>query len=655
MNSKTTSTALNLIIVIAIIAVVNYLVAGLGIFNFRADLTEKHIYTLSDGTKHILEGLSAEKPTTIRLYVTRDNRLMPQWAQSYSTTVQDLLLEFEKNSGGKVKLEKIDPRPNTEDEDRAVADDIQGYTVNENGDKAYLGLVIECLQQKEVIASLNPNEEANLEYQIARAISKVTKTKRMVVGVMSPLPISAPAFNFPGMPQRQPPPWVVIQQLRLDYDVREVATSVEKIDDDVNVLLIVHPYGISDRTQFAVDQFLLKGGKVIAFVDPQCLVAKAYDNPGQPGAMPTVTTSPTSDLPKLFAGWGVKFDSGKIVADMTYRTQAGRGRAVPTFLTVDREGINHEEPVTSALDVVQMFGAGSFSIEKKDGIDYTTLIQSSENSQLVDSTTAEEAQREGLKAFSSDGKRKLLAVRLSGKFKTAFPDGQPAEAAPAKEPGLKLPGSEGGGEDKKDAGAPAAAGDKKEAKPASLKDGDGNGIVFLFSDADMEYDMFALESDGTGRVMPIARNSNIPLLLNVVEMLTGGTDLISVRSRAVTKRPFTKIQEMQANVEAKYRPLVEQKQQEMQKVVDEITKKGGMQSDGKGSGVIRVNASELKDLREKQAAIQKDIRNFQKDQNKEKDHMEMVITAMNIVGVPLLLIAFGLTLALRRSALRAAH
>lgn len=652
MNSKTNSNALVLLIAGAILLVVNYIASLPGLLSFRADLTEKGIYTLSDGTKRVLAGLSADKLTTIRLYASRDNRLMPQQYQSYAGTVQDLLLEFEKNSGGKIKLEKTDPRPSTEEEDKAVADDIAGHQVNAEGDKVYLGLAVQCLQQKEVIPFLNPGEEANLEYQIARAISKVSKTKRQVVGIMSPMPIAGPAMNFPGMPQRQPPPWVVIQQLRQDYDVREVAMSSDKIDDDVNVLLVIHPFGISEKTEFAIDQFLLKGGKVIAFVDPQCLVAKAYDNPGQMGMAPTTVNAPDSDLPNLLKAWGVRYEKGKVVADMNYRTQAGRGRAVPTFLTVDRAGINHDEPVTSALEVVQMFSSGSFVLDGKEGVSYTRLIESSENSELIDTTVAEQAQREGLKTFNPDGKKKTLAVRITGKFTTAFPDGPPKEKAPG-EGAPKLPG-ESGGEDKKDAGAPAAA-EKKEEKPASLKASqNSDGVVFLFGDADMQYDMFALESDPSGRVMPVARNSNIPMLLNIVELVGGGADLIGVRSRAVTKRPFTKMQEIMADVEAKYRPMVETKQKELQKIVEDIMALG-VKQDGKGMGIITINKAQERELKEKQISIQKEIREFQKELNREKDRKEMIITLLNFLGVPLLLIAFGITLALRRTALRAAH
>ncbi|MFZ4767044.1 MAG: Gldg family protein, partial [Roseimicrobium sp.] len=388
--------------------------------------------------------------------------------------------------------------------------------------------------------------------------------------------------------------------------------------------------------------------KIIAFLDPQCLVGKAYENPGQLGMAPTTIIPPSSDMPELLKAWGVRYDQSQITADMTYRTQAGRGRPVPTFLTVDRAGINRNEPVTSALEIVQLFGAGSFGIDNKEGLNYIKLIESSENSQTVDSTTAEQAQREGLKSFNSDGKKKTLALRLTGKFKTAFPDGLPKDNAP---PAPKVPGGTGG-EDKKDAGAPA--GEKKDDKPASLKESTADAVVFLFADVDMEYDMFALETDQSGRPMPVARNSNIPLLLNTVELLTGGRDLIDVRSRAVTKRPFTKIQEIKADVESKYRPLVEEKQRELQKVVEDITALG-VKQDGKGMGVITINKDQLRDLREKQTAIQKDIREFQKEQSREKDRLEMVITALNILGVPLLLVALGLTLAVRRQSLRAAH
>lgn len=655
MKHKSASIAVNLFIVAAILVVVNYIVGALGFFNFRADLTEKKIFTLSEGSRQIVSKLNPDKPVTIRFYATRDSRLMPQWVQSYATTVEDLLLEFQKASDGKITLEKIDPRQDTEAEDRAVGDDIQGHTMTAEGGKAYFGLAIQCLQQKEIIAALDPREEASLEYTIARSLAKVSGARRSVIGVMSSMPLAGPAYNFPPMmQQRQQPPWMVIQQLRLDYDVREVPMTSEAIDADINILLVIHPSGVTEKAEFAIDQFLLKGGKVIAMVDPQCLVSQAYNSPGQMGMAPTVNVAPNSDLKTLFKAWGVTYDMGSVVADMTYRTNT-QGRAVPTFLTIDRNGINRDEPICASLDLMQVFAPGSFIMEKREGIASTTLLQSSDNSEMIDSALAEKARSQGLSTFQPSGKKQLLAVRLNGNFKTAFPDGPPKDKeAPA--PGApKFPG-EKGGEEKKDAGAPSQApAAKVEAKPAFLKESQSkDGVVFLFSDADMLYDMFAFESDPGGRPVAIARNSNAPLLLNIVEMLSGGADLISVRSRAVTKRPFTKMEELRAQVEGEYRPLIEQRNQKLNDIVQKIASLGGVKQE-KGMVVLNINQEQRKQLIDEQNAIKKDIRDLQKEQNKKKDQRELIITALNMLAVPLLVIAFGLIIAMRRRSLQAAH
>ncbi|CAN5679417.1 GldG family protein [soil metagenome] len=655
MKNKSASTALNLFIVAAILVAVNYIVGALGFLNFRADLTEKKIFTLSEGSRQVVSKLNPDKPVTIRFYATRDSRLMPQWVQSYATTVEDLLLEFQKASEGKITLEKIDPRPDTEAEDRAVGDDIQGHTMSAEGGKAYFGLAIQSLQQKEIISALDPREEASLEYNIARSLAKVSNTKRSVIGVMSSMPIAGPAMNFPPMmQQRQQPPWMVIQQLKLDYDVREVPMSSEAIDADINILLVIHPSGITEKAEFAIDQFLLKGGKVMAMVDSQCLVSQAYNTPGQMGMAPTVNIGPTSDLKSLFKAWGVTYDQNSVVADMTYRTNT-QGRAVPTFLTIDRNGINHDEPVCASLDFMQFFAPGALNMEKREGLAVTTLLQSSENSEMIDSAVAEKARSQGLSSFQASGKKQSLAVRLSGNFKTAFPDGPPKDKAPA--PGApKLPG-EKGGEEKKDAGAPApqVPDAKAAAKPAFLKESQNkDGVVFLFSDVDMFYDMFAFESDPGGRPVAIARNSNAPLLLNIVEMLSGGADLISVRSRAVTKRPFTKMEELRAQVESEYRPLIEQRNQKLTDIVQKIATLGGVKQE-KGMVVLNINQEQRKQLVDEQNAIKKDIRDLQKEQNKKKDQRELIITALNMLAVPLLVIVFGLVIALRRRSLQAAH
>lgn len=636
MSKKISNSVFTLVVVGAILVVLNYIVGGLGFLNFRVDLTDRKIYTLSQGSKQVLDKLP-DVPIKITFYATKDSRLMPQFIRSYTTVVQDLLLELEKESKGRITLEKVDPRPNTEEEDQAVADDIQGHVVNAEGDKAYLGLSIQSLDKKEIIPALNPQDEASLEYQIIRTVAKVTQTKRPVVGVLSPMPIATPAMHAPGFQSPLPPPWVVIEQLRQDYDVREVPYTSESIDKDINVLLIVHPADMPDLTEYAVDQFVLRGGKVVAFVDPDCKISQNYNRPGQLGSMPTTQISASSSLKRLFGAWGVKYDPSKIVADMSYRTMSG-GRAQPTMLTIDRSSINQDEPITASLEMIQMLTTGAFSFEDKSNLKTEVLLESSSNASLISQDDADKSRTASLTNFQTDGNKQVLGFRLTGRFASAFPNGKPkAPEDPAK----------------KEAPAEQEAKKEEEAKEEHLKESTTDGVVFVFGDADMEYDIFAFESDPSGQIIPMYRNSNIPLLLNTVELLTGGSELIEVRSRGVIRRPFTKMQDLRSQVEEQYRPLIEEKSQELNRVVQEIADLGGVKQKD-GMVMLNMNQEQRRMLLEKQASIQKDIRNIQKDQNRKKEKLEMTITSLNLFGVPALIIVCGLLLAVRRRSLQAA-
>ncbi|MDZ4290126.1 MAG: GldG family protein, partial [Prosthecobacter sp.] len=550
MNSKEGTAGITALLIIAIVVAVNFLVGSVGFLNFRVDLTEDGLYTLSPGTRNILERLSADKPVTIRYYETTEDRVMPQMLKPYGSSVRDLLREFQKASKGKIILETLAPNPNTEDEDKAREDDLQGMQVNSEGDNIYLGMAIQSAAQKEVIPFLNPSEETKLEYNIARAIAKVTQAKKTVVGVMSAMPIQGSPM-YPYQQQRGQAPWVVVQQLRQDYEVREVQMGIDKIDSDINVLVLVHPADITEGAEYAIDQYLLQGGKVIALVDPQSLIAKAYSgqqNPmtGQPGGV----INPTSDLSNLFKAWGITYDKGMVVADMSYRSQM-QGRDNPTALLLPAEAMNREDRLTADLQSLLMMSTGSFDIEKKDGLEATTLVSSSEENQLIDTTAAEKALREGLTNFSSTGHRQKLAVRLTGKFKTAFPNGKPKSIAappnpetggaqedanapkapapptasttppapaaptpppsPAKLPAVPAPTPPPTATPAAPAvtAAPSAPAPAPAKDDGSLKESVNNeGVVVLFADADMLYDAFCVQQDQlTGSV--IAANSNL--------------------------------------------------------------------------------------------------------------------------------------------------
>jgi ABC-type uncharacterized transport system involved in gliding motility auxiliary subunit len=662
LNSKEGTAGFTALLVIAIVIAVNFLVGGLGFLNKRIDLTQDGLYTLSTGTRNILDRLSVDEPVTIRYYVSTEDRVMPPMLKSHARTVQDLLLEYQKASKGKLILEKLAPNPNSEDEDKAREDDLQGMQVNQEGDNIYLGMAIHAGSQKEVLPFLNPNEETALEYNISRAIQKVSATKKTIIGVMSGMPIMGSPM-YPYQRQKGQEPWVMIQRLRMDYEVRDIPMSSSTIDSDVNVLVLVHPADITESAEYAVDQYLLKGGKVIGLVDPQSWIAQAYSgqqNPmtGQPGA----TINPSSDLANLFKAWGVAYNKSSVVADVNYRT-AMQGRQNPTALRLPKEAMNKKDRVTADLQTVLMMSAGSFDVEKKDGIESATLITSSEASEMIDTTEAEKLRRENLSSFTPSGKKQILAVRLSGKFKTAFPSGKPKGPAAPKEGG--------GAQDDANAPKPAApapvvtapatatpavaapgtpvVAEAKKEEPKPVDDGtikesmNSEGVVVLFADADMMYDAFCVQQDPmTGGL--VATNSNLPLVLNSVETLAGGGDLLQVRSRAATQRPFTKMDELRENVEKQFRPKLVERQAEMDKIAQEmgpLRVKNGQLAD---PGQIK----KLEELMKKQTLIQREIRNTKKEQNKDIYFTESVITILNVFGVSLLVIAVGVLLAIRR-------
>ena len=727
LNSKQATTGVTILIMLAILFVINYLVGGVGVGNFRVDLTEDKLYTLSDGTRNILNRVNPDKPVTIRYYVSTDDRVMPPILKTYARTIQDLLLEFEKAADGRLVLEKLNPNPNTEDEDKAREDDIQGMQVNSEGDNIYLGLAIQSAEKKELLPFMNPNEETALEYNISRAIAKVTKTTQTVVGVMSALPVQGtpqmPFMQQPGQQQQQP--WMIIQRLRMDYEVREIAPSSDKIDSDVNVLVVIHPATLPEQAEYAIDQYVLKGGQVIAFVDPQCWIAQVYSNQGGNPMMGGGQNmiSPSSELKTLFKTWGVGFGNDQVVADMSYLSMM-QGRRNPTALSLPAAAINKGDRVTAELQSMTMVGAGSFNIEKTDGITATPLLESSENSEMIDTSAAEKLRTEAMTSFNPSGRKKVLGVRLTGKFKTAFPNGKPKGPG---EPGKEAGGAQNDATAPKTeapatpapapstpeakpsapavpapatatsppvsvttppisvttppvsattppAGAPAASPATTPAAPAqpaapaadaakapavkddgSLKVSEKDGVVLLFSDVDMLFDAFAVQRDPmTGGVIPL--NSNLPMFLNAVEIASGGGDLLSVRSRASTQRPFTKLDEMRDKVESQFRPRLETLQAKLQETAQKISTLR-LKKDAKSQMLI-LDPTQVKDLeamQDAQASINKEIREVKKEQNKEVDRTENILTLANVFAMPLLVISIGILLALRRKAITAAR
>src|SRR6266702_3731757 len=335
----------------------------LGAARGRIDLTQGKLFTLSEGTRAVLAKL--ESPVKIRLYFTQGDAGVPLPIKAYGRRVEDLLAEFRQAGRGKVLVEKLDPQPDSDAEDSATLEGIEAQ-VTSTGEKFYLGAAVSYLDQKLALPALTPDREP-----------------------------------------------------RRDYTVKRVSLGAERIDDDIKVLLVVHPRGIGDRAQYALDQFVLRGGKLIAFLDPNAY----FDQMGGMASMGMGGGTPSS-LDRLLKAWGLAFDSGKVVLDMRYLTGAG-ARTLPTLLSLNDNAFDPHDITTARLGSLLMPFAGVFTGKPVEGLNETVLMKTSAYSQLVDSFSAMTQGEAAVSGFAPSGTEYPLAVRLSGKFRTAFPEGPP--------------------------------------------------------------------------------------------------------------------------------------------------------------------------------------------------------------------------------------
>jgi ABC-type uncharacterized transport system involved in gliding motility auxiliary subunit len=603
-----------------------------GAFKERIDLTKEKAFTLSKGTRAILQKL--DTPIKIRFYCTQgDPSAETVFLRNYAKHVEDLLAEYKQVAKGKLTIEKYDPQPDSDAEDSARLDGIEGEMLR-NGEKFYLGLAVVQVDEKQAIPFLDPSRERLLEYDLSRAITRVGTVDKPVVGIMSPLPV----FGMPSNPmmarmgQQGQQPWVIVNELKDDFNVQRVAMDVDKIDDSVKVLVVIHPRDITDKAQFAIDQFVMRGGKLIAFLDPLPMTDTREQNE-MLGSMPNNGSS----LDKLLKTWGLSFDTSKVVADMNFKMQlAGRNgqpQDAPAVMAVTGGGLNGDDILTSQIDNVWLPYAGAFVGTPVQGLKETVLLKSTKDSQLVDGFMAHLSGENVMKEFKPSGTEYALAVRLSGKFKTAFPNGRPEDKKDADKKDA----------DKKDADKKA---DEKGAEDF-LKETKGDNTVILVGDADMLFDRVALQPVQTlfGTAYSPA-NGNLGFAQNAIEQMTGDNNLIGVRSRATVARPFTKVKAMEAAANEKFQSEIkrlEDTASEAQRKINELQQ----QKKGKDQRFILSpeQSAELANLRQEEVQSRKHLKQVQKDLRKEVVSLQTTVKWVNILAVPIAVMISGIVIA----------
>jgi len=582
----------------------------------RIDLTEEKAYTLSPGTKAILNKLDSK--VTIRFYCSQGDE-MPVYFKTYARRVEDLLAEYKQAGKGKIVIEKYNPTPDSDAEDSARLNGVDGQMI-QNGERIYLGLVVSLLDEKAALPFLAPDRERLLEYDLSRAIARVVTPTKPVVGVMSAFPVFGQPSNpmMARMGQQGQQPWVFLTELKNDFDVKEVDLKAETIPDDIKVLVVAHPRDITDATEYAIDQFVLRGGKLIAFIDPMAYFDQQNNQFAQFGG-----GGGKSSLDKLLKAWGVEMESGKVAADRILAARNQQGGIMPAVLLMNQKGMNTNDIVTSELNSLVLPFPGAFTGTPASGLKETVLLKTTTDSQLVDGLMASMSGDQITKEFKSSGKEYAVAIRVTGKFKTAFPDGKPA------------------------AGEKDAAEPKPAADGASLKESTGENAVVLVADADMLQDQVSVEVQnffGQRILRPL--NDNLNFLQSLVEQLSGDSNLINLRSRASMNRPFTLINEMRARADENYRGKIKEMEESLAEAQRKLNELQQSKQSGQKFILSPEQQAEIEKFRKKEAEVKIALKEERKKLKKETDALEFKTKVINIAAMPMAVAVAGLALAM---------
>ena len=607
---------------IAAIIVSNQLFRG-----WRIDLTENNLYTLSEGTKKILEDI--DEPLNLYFYYSDKATANVATLRDYANRVREMLEEFEDAADGNIRLTVIDPLPFSEDEDRAAQFGLQGVGIPGSSDPIYFGLAgTDSVDNVETISFFQPDKEEFLEYDIAKLVSTLAQPQRTIVGLITAVQMTG---NFNPQSQQMQQPWVVHQQAAQLFEMRNLGTDFTDIDDDISLLWIVQPRGISSSAQYAIDQFVMRGGNALIFVDPLAESDPAPPMQGMPQGMPPMGQA--SDLPLLFDAWGIGFRSDEVVADAQLALEITSGmssRPIRHFgyigLTPDQ--VSPDDIVSADLSSINLATAGHFTVDETGDLQLQPLLTSSTSAQTIATSRFSFLPDPSVlqDGFAPTGTNYVVAARVSGNLKTAFPNGAPAL------------GVEGGVGD-----LPATDSEhiSETSEPANL---------IVVADVDMLGDMMWVQVQNFfGQQIANAFASNGAFVANALESLSGSSDLIGVRSRASYTRPFTRVEELRVEAESQYRQTEQRLQSELS---DTEARLGELQSSREDTGNLLVTPeqqAEIDRFIDQRTAIRKELRAVQRDLDKNIAQLGTRLKMLNIALVPVLLTAFAMFGLWRRS------
>ena len=616
------SAALIALVAAAVLFVAINVIADHVLRSARIDLTQAHLYTLSEGSKKTLARI--DEPITLRFYYSpRLGEEVPSYG-IFAQRVREMLEEYAAIARDKIKLEILDPEPFSATEDRAVAFGLQGVPLDSGGEQVYFGLAAtNSTDDQQVIPFFQPDRERFLEYDLTKLIHSLAFPKKAVVGLVTTLPLEGDIMA--AMQGRPLQPYTIIEQLRQLYDLRAMSPEFDKVPDDVDVLMIAHPQNLSEKTVYAIDQYVLRGGKALVFVDPYSETQASHPSRLNPPGSPT-----SSNLDRLFAAWGLEMEADKVAGDrqVARRVNAGTGtRAEPidyvAWLSLKEANLNHDDLITGDLSQINMASAGILKARDGAKTSFTPLIVTSTDSEEIPVEKVEGLPDVAglLHGFKPDGKKLTLAARVTGPADTAFPDGPPKPPKDQEKPA-----------DAKDATADAA-----KDMPAQIKSAAQPINVVVVADTDILDDRFWVQvQDFFGQRVAVPTAGNGDFVTNAVDVLSGGNDLISLRSRGTSARPFEVVQNIQRAADDRYEASEKELEQQLKETQAKI--KDLQSKDGPGGGVTLAaeQSQAIDNFRTQMIQIRRQLREVQLALRQDIDRLKAELEFFDIASIPLL-------------------
>jgi ABC-type uncharacterized transport system involved in gliding motility auxiliary subunit len=599
------------------------MLSNIALRGMRLDLTQNRLYTLSPGTHEVLAAI--KEPVNLYFYFSRDTAskqaplLMP-----YAGRVREFLEELAARSNGKIRLRVIDPQPFSDDEDRASEAGLQPLQVGAGSEALYFGVAgTNSTDGRSSIPSFSPDREEFLEYDVAKLVQDLATPKKPVIGLMSSLPMQG---QFNPMTGQMGETWPILTQIEQLFTVRTLSANVDRIDQDVDVLMLVHPKQLSPKTLYAVDQFVMRGGRMLLFVDPDSGADTSGQDPSNPYAGATANHSST--LEPLLSAWGVSYDPGKVIGDLDLGLEVRAALASPPtrhigILGLHQANMNAKDVVTSSLDVLNLATVGSLSTRPGATIKLEPLLQSSANAgpipvQRFNALTDPSTLRDG---FKPTGTPYTLAARLTGELNSAFPQGAPPDNAPASGPPI-----------------PHLA---KSSAPANI-------VIVADTDLLMDY-MWVQQREVLGQrvAQPFANNGDF--VANILDNLSGSSALISIRGRATFARPFERIEALKRRADDRLRSKALELQTQLQQTESKLTELQSKRNDQASLVLTPEQEAALKKFTAEKARVRKELRETERGLDVDIDRLSTWVKVINIVIAPLAVALAGIViLSLRR-------